>query len=105
MHFHRELAAASGNRALFEVIDSLLAARRDEQRAVRQLIDDRRRDHAEHLAIFAAVRDRDPAAAERLTREHLAQLRDAVADRGDAATGAAAGIPTDPAPLGQPREG
>ena len=82
MNFHRELAAASGNRVLFEVIDSLLAARRDEQRAVRRQIDDRRRDHAEHVAICAAVRDRDPAAAERLTREHLAHLRDAMAGPG-----------------------
>jgi DNA-binding FadR family transcriptional regulator len=78
MNFHRELAAASGNRVLFEVIDSLLAARRDEQRAVRRLIDDRRRDHTEHVAIYAAVRDRDPDAAERLTREHLTHLRDAM---------------------------
>jgi DNA-binding FadR family transcriptional regulator len=82
MNFHRELAAASGNRVLFEVIDSLLAARRDQQRAVRRLIDDRRRDHAEHVAICAAVRDRDAAAAERLTREHLAHLRDAMAGPG-----------------------
>jgi len=97
MNFHRELAAASGNRVLFEVVDSLLAARRDEQRAVRRLIDDRHRDHAEHLAIFAAVRDRDPVAAERLTRDHLAQLRDAVAGR--------TGTPTDPGPLAPPEEG
>ena len=112
MNFHRELAAASGNRVLFEVIDSLLAARRGEQRAVRRLIDDRRRDHAEHLAIFAAVRDRDPAAAERLTREHLTQLYAAVAGRAAAPTEPTAGAPTDPTgtptapgPLGQPKEG
>jgi DNA-binding FadR family transcriptional regulator len=97
MNFHRELAAACGNPVLFEVIDSLLAARRDEQRAVRQLIDDRRRDHAEHLAIFAAVRDRDPVAAERLTRDHLAQLCDAVAGR--------TATPTDHGSTAQPEEG
>jgi len=81
MNFHRELAAASGNQVLFEVIDSLLAARSKEQRMVRLLIEDRRRDYAEHLSICTAVRDGDAAGAERLTREHLLQLRDAVAQR------------------------
>jgi GntR family transcriptional regulator, transcriptional repressor for pyruvate dehydrogenase complex len=81
MNFHRELAAASGNQVLFEVIDSLLAARSKEQRMVRLLIEDRRRDYAGHLAIWTAVRDRDAAGAERLTREHLTELRDAVAQR------------------------
>jgi GntR family transcriptional regulator, transcriptional repressor for pyruvate dehydrogenase complex len=80
-NFHRELAACSGNQVLYEIVDSLLTVRRREQRAVRALIDDRQRDHREHRAIFAAVRDREPELAERLTREHLALLRDHVAAR------------------------
>ncbi|MEV7600424.1 FCD domain-containing protein [Kitasatospora sp. NPDC089797] len=74
-NFHRELAAASGNPVLFEVIDSLLTARREEQRALRRRIRDRGRDHDQHRAIFEAVRDRSPAEAEELTRTHLAELR------------------------------
>lgn len=81
LNFHRELANAAGNQVLFEVVDSLLAVRGREQRKVRLLIDDRRRDYDQHRAIFAAVRDGDPAAAERLTRDHLRQLRDDIAER------------------------
>lgn len=75
LNFHRELAAASGNPVLFEVVDSLLATRRREQRRLRRRIPDRTRDHAQHQAIFAAVRDQDPIAAEELTRAHLLDLR------------------------------
>jgi DNA-binding FadR family transcriptional regulator len=81
LNFHRELAGASGNQVLFEVVDSLLVVRSREQRMVRLLIHDRRRDYDQHLAIFEAIRDRDVSAAERLTREHLQQLRDDTAAR------------------------
>ncbi|MFC4947041.1 FadR/GntR family transcriptional regulator [Pseudonocardia sp. GCM10023141] len=85
LNFHRELAGACGNQVLFEVVDSLLAVRAREQRAVRRLIHDRSRDYADHLMIFEAVRDGDAVTAEHLTRDHLHRLRDEVAaqlDRG-----------------------
>ena len=78
-NFHRDLASASGNPVLFEVVDSLLAVRRREQRFLRRLIPDRARDHDQHRAIFAAVRDNDPIAAADLTRQHLTELRDSTA--------------------------
>jgi DNA-binding FadR family transcriptional regulator len=81
LNFHRELARCSGNQVLFEVVDSLLAVRAKEQRAVRLLIHDQRRDHDEHRDIFEAVRDGDAANAELLTRRHLQQLRNGVAQR------------------------
>lgn len=81
LNFHRELAGASGNQVLFEVVDSLLAVRGREQRRVRVLVRDRRRDFDQHRAIFEAVRDGDPAGAERLTRAHLRQLRDDITGR------------------------
>ncbi|TNC29730.1 FadR/GntR family transcriptional regulator [Amycolatopsis alkalitolerans] len=81
LNFHRELASASRNQVLFEVVDSLLTVRAREQRMVRVLIHDRRRDYDQHLAIFQAVRDGDPAQAERLTREHLHQLREDITER------------------------
>jgi GntR family transcriptional regulator, transcriptional repressor for pyruvate dehydrogenase complex len=74
-NFHRELARACGNPVLFEVVDSLLAARRAEQRAVRRLVPDRARDLRQHRAIVGAVRDQDPAMAAELTRQHLLELR------------------------------
>ncbi|WP_279580608.1 FadR/GntR family transcriptional regulator [Fodinicola feengrottensis] len=81
LNFHRELAHACGNQVLFEVVDSLLAVRGREQRMVRLLIDDRRRDYDQHQAIFAAVRAGDATGAERLTRDHLRQLRSDIAAR------------------------
>lgn len=75
LNFHRELASASGNPVLAEVVDSLLTARSRQQRALRRLIKDRVRDHDQHAAIFGAVRDQDPDAAAELTRLHLLQLR------------------------------
>jgi GntR family transcriptional regulator, transcriptional repressor for pyruvate dehydrogenase complex len=74
-NFHRELARASGNPVLFEVVDSLLTARRTEQRAVRRLIRDRARDLGQHRAIAGAVRDRDHVTAAELTTRHLIELR------------------------------
>lgn len=73
-NFHRELAAASGNPVLYEVVDSLLSARAREQRELRRLVPDRARDREQHRAILAAVRDADAAAAEELTRRHLTEL-------------------------------
>jgi DNA-binding FadR family transcriptional regulator len=76
LNFHRELASASGNPVLFEVVDSLLAVRRREQKVLRGLIHDRTRDHEQHRAIFAAVQANDQVAAAELTRQHLAELRE-----------------------------
>lgn len=81
LNFHRELAAASGNEVLFEVMDSLLAARSREQREVRRLLTDRRRDFEQHAGIVEAVAAGDAALAEALTREHLSEIRQAIAER------------------------
>jgi GntR family transcriptional regulator, transcriptional repressor for pyruvate dehydrogenase complex len=81
LNFHRELASASGNPVLFEVVDSLLTARSREQRAVRRLVPDRARDLDRHRAIYEAVHNQDPDAAEELTRQHLLELRENTAAR------------------------
>ncbi len=86
MHFHVALAAASGNVLLREAVEALLHVRAREQVEIRYRYDDRERDHAEHTEIFAAVRDGDAEAAERLTREHLTSIRDAVAAASEAVT-------------------
>jgi DNA-binding FadR family transcriptional regulator len=79
LNFHRELASASGNPVLFEVVDSLLAVRRREQRVLRGLIHDRGRDYEQHRAIFVAVGEQDPDAAAELTALHLRELRESTA--------------------------
>jgi DNA-binding FadR family transcriptional regulator len=78
LNFHRELAAASGNQVLFEVVDSLLAARSREQRALRAQIENRTRDYEQHVAIFQAVKAGDQGQARRLTEQHLQELRSTV---------------------------
>ena len=78
LNFHVELASASGNPVVEELISSLLKVRVREQQQIRQLYDNRTRDYAEHRAIFEAVRDGDAAAAEQLTREHLDHIRVAI---------------------------
>ncbi|MFF0344512.1 FadR/GntR family transcriptional regulator [Kribbella sp. NPDC004875] len=78
LNFHIELAAASGNPLLHEVLASLLKVRVREQQQIRALYDNRERDHEEHQAIVDAVRAQDAVRAERLTREHLDNIRQAV---------------------------
>jgi GntR family transcriptional repressor for pyruvate dehydrogenase complex len=80
LNFHRELAAASGNQVLFEVVDSLLAARSREQRALRAQIENRSRDYEQHVAIFLAIEAGDAEQARQLTEQHLHDLRSTVTD-------------------------
>lgn len=78
VHFHVALAAASGNALLQETIEALLHVRAREQIEIRHRYDDRARDHEEHVRLLEAVRDGDPARAERLIAEHLESIRKAV---------------------------
>jgi GntR family transcriptional repressor for pyruvate dehydrogenase complex len=80
LNFHRELAAASGNQVLFEVVDSLLSARSREQRALRAQIENRVRDYEQHVAIFLAVEAGNAELARQLTEQHLHDLRTTVTD-------------------------
>lgn len=79
-NFHRELAAASGNHILYEVIDSLLTQHRQEQVAIRRVYADRERDLEQHRQILAAVAARKPAQASRLTTSHLREIRAVAAE-------------------------
>lgn len=76
--FHRELARASANPMLYEIIDSLLSVYGREQREVRKLIEDPERDLRQHGEILVAIRDSDPDAARDLTAAHLTDIRDEI---------------------------
>ncbi len=78
MAFHRTLGRLAGNRALAQVLDSLIDLHDEEQRHIQALYGDRDHDHEVHLAILAAVRGRAPVKARRLMVEHLRDVRQVV---------------------------
>lgn len=78
MAFHRALGRLAGNRALAQVLDSLIDLHDEEQRHIQALYGDRDHDHQAHLAILAAVRGRTPVKARRLMRQHLRDVRQVV---------------------------
>ena len=76
MAFHRGIAIASGNavfRQLLEVMTSLFTR---EQRAILDIQNARATDHRQHVAIYHALRARDPERARDLMRRHLEKVRD-----------------------------
>ncbi len=74
--FHREILHASGNAVLLD-ISHRLHARMTLARAVSGAFHQRSAEAArEHLAILAAIEERDGCAAERLMRRHIVRSRD-----------------------------
>lgn len=88
MGFHRAVAIASGNTVLAAVMDSLVELHGPDQREILRLFDDRKRDHAEHVAICTAIIHGHPTKARRLMHDHLAHVRDVVAARIEGREGA-----------------
>ena len=78
MAFHRQIALASGNTVLAQVLSVLQDLFRDEQRLVLDIFGSRERDHEEHLAILEALESRDQGLAAERMRTHLEGVRDAV---------------------------
>ncbi|WP_166996854.1 FadR/GntR family transcriptional regulator [Paramicrobacterium fandaimingii] len=79
LNFHRELARVAGNVVLYEVVDSLLSLRSREHREIRRMYD-RKKDHAQHRAIYDAVKKNDAALAHTLMHEHLSDIRAVVTE-------------------------
>jgi GntR family transcriptional repressor for pyruvate dehydrogenase complex len=78
MAFHRQIALASGNTVVTQLLDVLQDLFRDEQRLILGIFGSRERDHEEHLAILDALEQRDePLAVERM-KTHLDGVRDAI---------------------------
>lgn len=80
--FHREIARASGNVVLHQLLDALGGAMRQEQRIVNRTRELRQRFHREHLAILDALERRDPARAVERMRTHLESVRQALLQGG-----------------------
>jgi GntR family transcriptional regulator, transcriptional repressor for pyruvate dehydrogenase complex len=78
--FHREIALASGNRVLAQLLAVLHDLFPREQKLVLGIGGSRGRDHDEHLAILDAVVRRDESLAVERMRTHLRGVERAVLD-------------------------
>ncbi|MFI9639252.1 FadR/GntR family transcriptional regulator [Micromonospora sp. NPDC051925] len=80
MRLHRAIVAAADNPVLLELFDTFVPRLRqamvDMLRIGRNLAEEQ--DHAAHADLVEAIAARDAAAAHRLSRTHLASLKDAL---------------------------
>lgn len=76
LDFHRQIALASGNVVLHQILEVLSNLFRREQRMILDIHGKREDDYAEHREIYQALRARDvPLATARMQR-HLERVRD-----------------------------
>lgn len=78
MLFHATVARMSGNLVLHHVIESLIELYSSEQLTIQWLYDARARDHQQHRAIFAAIRDHLPELARDRMAMHLRDVKTTV---------------------------
>ena len=71
MGFHRQIAAASGNAVLAQLLEVLTDHFQNEQRMILDIHGSRESDHREHRAILTALKNRDAELAETRMQEHL----------------------------------
>ena len=71
MAFHRQIASASGNTVIAQLLDVMQDLFTDEQRLILGIFGSRKRDHKEHLSIFAALEQHQEAVAVERMRKHL----------------------------------
>jgi GntR family transcriptional repressor for pyruvate dehydrogenase complex len=74
--FHRQIALASGNVVMHQILEVLSTLFRQEQRLILDIHGRREDDHAEHLEILEAVRARDEELATVRMQRHLERVRD-----------------------------
>jgi GntR family transcriptional repressor for pyruvate dehydrogenase complex len=78
MGFHREIAVASGNSVLLQLLDVLREMFQHEQLMILDIFGSRTEDHKGHLAILDALERRDAGLASSRMRAHLQAVLDAV---------------------------
>jgi GntR family transcriptional regulator, transcriptional repressor for pyruvate dehydrogenase complex len=75
MAFHREIAVASGNAVLRQLLEVLTNVFHDEQRVILGIYGQRGKDHHEHVGILEALERKDTNLAVQRMREHLEGVR------------------------------
>jgi GntR family transcriptional repressor for pyruvate dehydrogenase complex len=78
MSFHRQIALASGNAVLVQLLDVLRELFSEEQQLILSIFGSRERDHQGHLAILDALRRRDARVGVERMRAHLKGVEDAI---------------------------
>jgi GntR family transcriptional repressor for pyruvate dehydrogenase complex len=78
MGFHRQIALASGNTVLLQLLDVLHDLFTNEQRLILDIFGSRERDHKEHLAILDSLEKRDEKKGTELMRKHLHGVADSI---------------------------
>ncbi|MBA3645740.1 MAG: FadR family transcriptional regulator [Gemmatimonadaceae bacterium] len=76
LSFHGQIALASGNVVMHQLLDVLAKLFQQEQRVILDIKGNRSEDHAEHVGIFEAIRKRDSDLATEKMREHLERVRE-----------------------------
>ena len=78
MAFHCEIAKASGNGVLAQLVEQMGDLFRDEQRVILDIHGLRDCDHREHRELLAVVQGRDEAKARERMAAHLGGVREAI---------------------------
>jgi GntR family transcriptional regulator, transcriptional repressor for pyruvate dehydrogenase complex len=78
MAFHHQIAVASGNAVVAQLLDVLHELFTEEQRLILSIFGSRRRDHEQHLSIVEALEQRDEALCVERMRTHLEGVRQAI---------------------------
>jgi GntR family transcriptional repressor for pyruvate dehydrogenase complex len=71
MAFHAQIGQAAGNQVLADMLSAILELHVEDQLEIDRIVADPARDHAEHCAIFRAVRRHDGRRAHLLMQRHL----------------------------------
>lgn len=74
--FHHEIAVASGNTVLTQLLEVLINLFTNEHRMILDIYSYREQDHREHMGILHALRARDAHLAQELMRTHLEGVRE-----------------------------
>lgn len=78
MGFHCEIAKASGNGVLAQLVEQMVDLFREEQRVILDIHGPRDRDHREHRELLAVVREQDEGRARELMAAHLGGVQRAI---------------------------